>query len=170
MQSLDVISVNIWQILISAANLVILCLLFKKFLWSPVKKAVKKREEEVNSKLTAAQSAKEEAEKSLAEYNGMLANAKDEADGIIKDATARAQARSEGIIEDANQKASGILRSAEKSAQLEYKKAHAQIKTEIVDVSTALAEKLIGRELKEEDHRDIIDSVIENIGEADAND
>ena len=44
MQTLDVISVNIWQILISLANLTILFLLFKKFLFKPVKKVMEKRE------------------------------------------------------------------------------------------------------------------------------
>ena len=35
MQSLEVISVNLWQILISLLNLLILFLLFKKFLFKP---------------------------------------------------------------------------------------------------------------------------------------
>ena len=38
MQSLSIISVNIWQILISFANLAILTWIIKKFLFKPVKR------------------------------------------------------------------------------------------------------------------------------------
>ena len=47
------------------------------------------------------------------------------------------------------------------------KKAADDIKTEIVDVSMLISEKMIGRELKEEDHRELIDSFIDNIGNGD---
>jgi F0F1-type ATP synthase membrane subunit b/b' len=41
-----------------------------------------------------------------------------------------------------------------------------KIKKEIVDVSSMLAEKILDREIKEEDHHDFIESFIENIGES----
>ena len=44
-------------------------------------------------------------------------------------------------------------------------KAEADIKKEIVEVSTALANKLLEREINAEDHRDLIDSFIEKIGD-----
>ena len=49
MNNLDVISLNIWQIIISLLNLVILFFLFRKFLFEPVKKVIAKREAEVNA-------------------------------------------------------------------------------------------------------------------------
>lgn len=49
------------------------------------------------------------------------------------------------------------MRRAEADAQLEVKKARASIKDEIVDVSTQLAEKMLGREIKAADHRELID-------------
>ena len=48
MQSLDVISVNIWQILISLCNLVILFLILKKFLFKPVQKVTQTRRAELD--------------------------------------------------------------------------------------------------------------------------
>ena len=47
-QSLDVISVNLWDILISLANLLILFILVKKFLFKPVKKVLEKRQSEID--------------------------------------------------------------------------------------------------------------------------
>ena len=43
MQNLEVISVNIWHILISLCNLLILFLILKKFLYAPVKKVMAQR-------------------------------------------------------------------------------------------------------------------------------
>ena len=45
LQTLDVISVNIWQILISLANLLLIFLILKKLLWKPVKKVMQQRQE-----------------------------------------------------------------------------------------------------------------------------
>lgn len=167
MQALDIISVNFWQILISLCNLIILFLLLKKFLYKPVTKAVKKREDEIQAKYNEADRVQENADRNAALYEAKLSEVNDTARQIIKDATDSANARGDKIIADANDRAGSIIRAAETQAQLEYKKARAEIKTEIVDVSTALAEKLIERRLTEEDHREIIDSFIEKIGESD---
>ena len=48
MQFLDVISVNIWAILASLANLLILTLIIKKFLFKPVKKIVDARRKTID--------------------------------------------------------------------------------------------------------------------------
>ena len=62
LQSLDVISVNLWQILISLANLVILFLILKKFLFKPVKKVLDQRAASVESEYSEAERAKAEAQ------------------------------------------------------------------------------------------------------------
>ena len=43
MQNLEVISINFWQMLVSLANLLILFLILKKFLYAPVLKALDQR-------------------------------------------------------------------------------------------------------------------------------
>ena len=54
---------------------------------------------------------------------------------------------------------------AETEADLERKKAADGIKREIVEVSGALTEKMLEREINTDDHRALIDSFIEEIGE-----
>ena len=60
-----------------------------------------------------------------------------------------------------------MMNNETKAAELEKKKAADDIKSEIVDVSMLISEKMIGRELKEEDHRELIDSFINDIGSSD---
>ena len=57
------------------------------------------------------------------------------------------------------------MAQAKESAELEIKKAEKTIKDEIVDVSYALTEKLLEREINEKDHDNLIDSFIDEIGE-----
>lgn len=165
MQSLDIISVNLWQILISLANLTILFLLLKKFLYKPVVKMFEARRAEIDSQYSDAQNAKQSAEAKDAEITERLAGAKAEAESIINEAADIAKARGDKIVEDARATADGIRRQAEEDARLERKRVNETIKEEIVEVSTALAEKMLEREVNADDHKALIDDFINKIGE-----
>ena len=71
----------------------------------------------------------------------------------------------ERIVAEARIKADGMIRQAESQIELSQKKAEAEIKREIADVSTKLAEKLIERELDADAHRELIDSFIDKMGD-----
>lgn len=165
MQTLDIISVNLWQILISLANLVIIFLVLKKFFYKPVKKVLDQRQKEIDQRYFEAESAQKIAEQNKAEWDEKIKTASTEADSILKTATATAEKRADTIVSEAREKADGIVRRAENEAQLELKKAEEQIKREIVEVSGALTEKMLEREINAEDHRNLIDSFLEKVGE-----
>ena len=59
MQTQDIISVNVWQILISLCNLAILFLILKKFLYQPVKKALARRQADLDAQYAKADEAHE---------------------------------------------------------------------------------------------------------------
>ena len=61
MQFLDVISVNIWAIIASLANLLILTWIIKRFLFKPVKKMVDARRAAIDDDYAQAKAAREEA-------------------------------------------------------------------------------------------------------------
>lgn len=165
MQSAEVISLNFWQILISLCNLLLIFLIIKKFLFKPVKNVLKKRQETIEKDYSDAKKAKEEAENEKALYDSKIKSAYSEAEKILNKASGDASVHGEKIINEAKEKADGIIRRAKADADLEYKRAQEGIKSEIVEVSAQLAQKLIKREINEEDHRNIIDSFIESIGE-----
>lgn len=165
MQTLDVISVNLWDIVISLLNLTILFLLVKKFLFKPVMRVISERQSTIDRQYENARLAEEKAREHEDELSERLGNAKKEAAEIIKGATESAAKRGEEIVADAKEKASGIVAKAQSDAELERKKAEAEIKTEIVEVASALSEKVLGRKITDEDHRSLIDSVIEGLGD-----
>ena len=73
MQSLDIISINIWHIVISLCNLLILFLMLKKFLYQPVKKVLADRQAAIDSRYDEADKAKSEALQSKAEWEERMA-------------------------------------------------------------------------------------------------
>ena len=166
LQTLDVISINLWQILISLANLVILFLLVKKFLFKPVQNLFAKRQAELDHQYAAADAAEQAAQEHKNAWEQKMQSANDEADAIIQEATDAAKYRAAQIVEEANAKAAGIQSRAEAEALLTQKQAEEGIKREIVEVSSAIAEKMLEREINEQDHRALIDAFLEEIGES----
>lgn len=164
MQTLEIISVNIWQILISLANLVILFLLMKHFLYKPVKKVLAQRQKAIDDQYSEADKAKKAAEEERSVWEQKMQTAETQANEILQNATANASRRSDAIIAEAKDKADGIVRNAENEAELQRLKAEDDIKNDIVDLSAALTEKLLSREINSDDHKAFIDSFIEDIG------
>jgi len=165
MLTLDVISVNIWQILISLLNLFLIFIIIKKFMFVPVKKMLASRQAAVDTQYSDAEKAKADALADKENWEEKMKTADSEADEIIKKAADTAKLRGDRIVSDAREKADGIIRVAEMEAELEKKKAESAVKHEIVMVSAAIAEKMLAREVKPSDHRELIDSFIDKIGE-----
>lgn len=165
MQSLDIISINLWNTLVSLANLLILFLAIKKFLFAPVKKMLDARKAQIDESYEAAKNAELSALESKCAWDEKMLTAQGVADDIIKTATQNADKRGDAIVNEAKERADYILRQAEADAELERRKAKDEIKYEIVNISAALAEKMLSREINEKDHASLIDSFIDGIGE-----
>ncbi len=165
MQNLSVISVNIWQIVVSLLNLLLLTWIVKRFLFKPVKKVVDARRAAIDADYAQAKAAREEAEEDRQNYEAAMAAARQTSDQIIAEATRAAEYRSNEIVAEAKEKATDIRRQAETDARLERRKAEDEMKREIADVSARLTGKLLQREIREEDHRALIDSFLQDLDE-----
>lgn len=160
---LELISLNIWHIVATIGNLLILTWILKKFLWKPVTNMLEQRKREVDCIYQEAEDAKRVAEQDRLEYRAKLDGADEEAAEIVRAATARADRLSESIIDDAKSKASDTLRRAEAEIELEKKRAMNELKDEISSISMQIAENVVGREMNEDDHRELIDSFIDEM-------
>ena len=163
MGNLELISLNVWHIVASIANLLLLTLIIKKFLWKPVKKVLAERQNQVDEIYRTAEKAAEAAESDKALYSEKLAGARAEAESIVKAATARADRQSDEIIEAANKKAADTIRKAEAELEQEKKKAMNDLKNEISDISVAIASGIVDREINADDHKELIDSFIDKL-------
>lgn len=166
-QTLDIISVNIWSILISLANLVIIFLILRKILFKSVKKTLDVRRAQIDKLYDDAGAAKAEAEGEKALYDEKLAGAKAEAESILYAARERADRMSEEIVSDANAKAAQRVKKAEEEIAQEKKKAMSELKNDVSALSVDIAEKIIEREIDEKDHGELIDKFIADMGNGD---
>ena len=154
-----------WTLIFQWGNLLILYLVIKKFLFGPIQKIIESRETEVQNLYDTAEQAKNDAVAMKEEYSQHLANAKDEANEILKNANKKATVRSEEIIRDAQEKAAAIIARADVQIEMERKHAFEEVKQDISDIALLAASKVVERELSAEEHERLIGEFIENVGE-----
>lgn len=162
---LSFVTIDVWTLIFTWVNLLIIFLLMKKFLFKPVRNIIEKREQEINTSIDDANRLKADAEKMKEEYEKNIENAKDEAESIVKTATRNASLREEEILKEAHEKASEILKRADKQIEDNKKNALLEIKNEISGMATSIASKIIEKDINEEDHVKLIDEFINNMGE-----
>lgn len=165
MQSLDIISVNLWQILISLANLLIMFLILKRFLFKPVQNVMAARQQQVDKMYGDAEEDRTAAKGMKQEYEARLATAREEADGIVKNAVQSAQRKGDAILSEASTQASRMKQKAEEEISMERKQMLMDVRSEISDIAVSIASKVVEREVQKQDHENFVDEFIRNVGE-----
>ena len=160
------ITLDGWTFLAQICNLMIQLVIFKKFLLKPIKQVIADRKAKADSEIADAQKLRTEAEAMKAEYEQNLQNARTEANQIVTAAQKTATARSEEIVGEARAQAAALKQKAEADIAQERKKAVNEVKDEIGGIAMEIASKVVEREIREEDHKDLIDEFIKNVGEA----
>lgn len=165
MQSLEIISVNIWSILVSLANLLIMFLILKRFLFKPVQKMMAVRKQQVDQIYQDAKENRDSAINMKQEYEARLATAREEADGLVRNAVQTAQRKGDAIVAEANSQASHLKQKAEQEIAQEKKQMLQDVRGEISDIAVSIASKVVEREVKKQDYDGFVDEFIKNVGE-----
>lgn len=162
---MDVISVNLWQILISLANLLVMFLILKKFLFKPVQKVVAQREEQVGRIYEDANQDRNAAASMKQEYEARLATAREEADTLVRNAVTTAQRRGDAIVQEASNQASHLRQKAEEEIARDKRQMLLDVRSEISDMAVSIASKVVEREIDKKDHEHFVEEFIRNVGE-----
>lgn len=160
------ISIAPWTIIFQILNLLLLMVLFKKYLFKPVTEILEKRQAEIEGHYQEAQQAETDAKAMKADYESKMAGARQEADRVIKTATESANAMSASIVEDARTQADQLKRRAQTEIDLERRRAFDELKGELSGIALDIASQVIEREVNEKDHEAFINEFIKNVGEA----
>lgn len=159
------IGIDFWTALFTLLNFLAVFFVGKHFLWGPVTKMIQDRQKEIDDMYDCAGKAQKEAQALEAEYQEKLSAAAETSERIVKEAVARGQSREEQIIRQANQEASAILEKASNDIAMEKKKAINDAKDEISGLAIAIAEKVVGRELNQQDQSQLVDAFIDELGD-----
>ena len=138
--------------------------ILKKFVWKPVLKTLKDRENSITDSLDSAKKAREEMSKLQDDNKKILSKARAERDELLKDA----KTTKDNIIRqselEAKEKANKIIANAQLEIENQKNKALAEIKEKVAELSIDIAEKVLKRELKDEKAQsDYVGSLIEDI-------
>ena len=99
------------------------------------------------------------------EYETRLATAREEADGIVKNAVQTAQRKGDAILNEASTQASRMKQKAEEEISMERKQMLMDVRSEISDIAVSIASKVVEREVQKQDHENFVDEFIRNVGE-----
>lgn len=140
--------------------------LIKRFLFKPVNEMLEKRKALADAQIREAEKAKADADAIKTEYEQNMKEAKEKANEILTTAQRTAALQSEEVLKEAASQAAALKSKAESDIAQEKRKAVNEIKDEIGGMAVEIAEKVIEREISEEDHTKLIDEFIANVGEA----
>ena len=149
----------VWTII----TFLILLGLLSKFAWKPLLNALEKRENEIAKSLKDAEKARKELDRLTSKGNDIIAKARSEAQAIVGEGKKAADQLKESTLSKAKETAAANLDDAKEQIKMEKEKAIAEIKGEVVGLSLSIAEKLVKKNLNEEDNKSLINESLKNI-------
>ncbi len=149
----------IWTIL----TFLVLLGLLAKFAWRPLLAALDARQDSIRQSLDDARAAKQELERLNAESQRILAQARTEADAILSATRSDANRFRDELKQKAQAEAAGIVKNAERQIEQETARALQQIRAEAVDISVAIASKLLQRNVSRADNERLIEETFRQI-------
>ncbi|WP_398290041.1 F0F1 ATP synthase subunit B [Sporosarcina sp. NCCP-2716] len=156
---------NLGDIIATVVFFTILMLLLKKFAWGPLMGVMNQRAEMIANEIETAEKSRAESQKVLEEQRALLKEAHTDAQSIIENAKKQGEATREDLVQAARAEVSRMKENAALEIVTEKEKAIAAVREEFVSLSIMAASKVLGKEVSEEDNRDLIEQTIVKAGE-----
>lgn len=155
---------KMYDIVWSAIILVIVALFFYKFFLPKFQAVFDERAAKIEGGIAKAEQAQKDADAAKAKYEAQLSNARVEASKIRDDARTEAS----HIVADARSRAEAdanqITASAQRAIASQQQQALVSLKGEVGVIATALAGKILGSKLEDNDvQSSMIDSLIDDV-------
>ena len=141
----------------------LLLILVGHYAWGPVTDMMEKRRQKVIDDLDQAESDRKKAELLANEREAALKDSKQEATQILSTAKSNAEKTKNQIISQADDEATAIRKKAAEDAKQAKTDALNEARDQVADLSISIAEKLISKNLNEEDQKDLVDSFIKGL-------
>lgn len=129
---------------------------------------LEERENLIKSSLNDAETAREELEKINIESEAIITKARTEAQSILSDGKAAAEKIKDDTVSKAKEEANKIREDVKLQIKAEKDKAISEIKKEVVDLSITVAEKLIDKNINEQDNASLIEESLSKIKQYEA--
>src|SRR5215510_4162064 len=152
------------SLIIQFVNFIVLLLILWRLLYRPLLATMEQRSEAIRKSLEEAQAARAEAARQQEENTTRLRQAHAEAAAIREQALKEAGEEQRKLVEAARLEAQRLVDSAKAQTEADIRRAREELRREVAELATAVAEKLIRRTLRDEDHRRIVADAISRFG------
>ena len=146
----------IWTIV----TFLILLGLLAKYAWGPLLDALQKRQDAIRSSLDDARKAKEEIARLQTESARILAEARAEAANIISSTRSDAARFADEMKQKARADAEAVVKNAQREIDTQTNRAIETIRREAIDLSVAVASKILRRDISSADNERLVDDTI----------
>ena len=117
------LKLDIWNIVWTIVNILVLYAIFRKFLFQPVLKVIQDRENIIKDQIDNAQKVTDDANQLKTDYEKKLEVAKEEADKIIVEARQRSEKERAKAIETTQQETQDMMERARGNIEREQENA-----------------------------------------------
>lgn len=160
-----VLPTEIDEIIFGALAFLVLFGVLWKVAFPALRKGLQQREDAIRGELERAEQARLEAEQKREEYEAKLADARNEADRVVREASEAAEGARRDRIARAEDEARQIIEKAREEAAGERGRAFADLQRTIADLSLEAASRVLEQELSDEaTQRQLVERFIAEAG------
>jgi F-type H+-transporting ATPase subunit b len=157
---MQALGISAGHLISQLANLVILLLALRVFLYRPVLNMLDERAAKIRQGLEDAEAASQTAAQAQAEYEKCIEQAQREAQGILDQAREEARQLREKALADAQREAQELLEKSRQAAEMDRRKALRAERTQLADLVVAAASKVIDQALDDQGHKRLVEQFL----------
>lgn len=146
-------------------NFLILAAILRALAYKPVARMLKQRSDKIQEAISKADADKKAAEDTLAQYKSQLADAQRRAQDIVDKAELTARQEREALVAETKKEIERLKQNAQVEIQNERNRAFEQMQKEIVTLSLAAAEKVVGKNLTSKENDKLVNDFIAGLNE-----
>ena len=149
-----------WTIIV----FVVLLTILRFTAWKPILENLQKREAFIRDSLETAKRERESAERALAEHTEKMNKAREEATAIVDEGRRDAEEVRKRIHAEAKKEGDAMVARARREIEIARDQAVKELYDHTVTLATAVAGKIVQKELTPGDHRLLVDQSLAEIG------
>jgi F-type H+-transporting ATPase subunit b len=153
-----------WSLAVQMVNFLALLAILYRLLYKPLLAKMEERSVAIKNALESAEAARAEAARQQEENAARLRAAYAEAQAIRAAALKEAAEEQRKLVDGARREAQQLVESAKAQMDADVRRAREELRREVSEIAITVAEKLIRKSLRDEDHRRIVDDTIARIG------
>ncbi|HIT50404.1 MAG TPA: F0F1 ATP synthase subunit B [Candidatus Pelethenecus faecipullorum] len=151
---------DVRDLLIQLCATILLFVVVRFFLWKPITDILEKRRKAIDAALASAKESSLAAKQLENELSSQLSSAKEQIRQLLLQAEKDGNAKREQIIAEAKMEAQRRMENLEAELELEKNKMENQIRSEIVEIAFAAAEKIVAKEIDQKQYLDVVDEIL----------